>query len=46
MQNEPYVTIKLPRSHWYQIVDDIENMCGAAAEDIEILSSVTVVEVS
>jgi hypothetical protein len=39
---ERYVTITLPRSHWRQIVGDIENMCGAPAHEIEILSKVSV----
>lgn len=39
------VTIQLPKAHWNQIVDDIENMCGQSWEDIEILASVKVVAV-
>lgn len=41
---EDLVTVRLPRAHWQQIVDDIENMCGTSAEDIEILSSVEILE--
>lgn len=39
------VTIRLPKSHWIQIVDDIENMCGESWEDIEILANAKVVGV-
>lgn len=37
-----YVVVTLPQAHWDQIVSDIENMCGADAEEIEILSDVVV----
>jgi len=40
MGTDNLVTVRLPRSSWNQIVDDIENMCGMDAEDIEILSEV------
>lgn len=40
-----YVTIRLPMADWDQIVSDIENMCGTGADQIEILSSVEVIEV-
>lgn len=36
------ITIRLPESHWRQIVSDIENMCGTSEEDIEILQEVEV----
>lgn len=35
--SEPMVTVRLPLASWNQIVDDIENMCGTSAENIEIL---------
>lgn len=38
------VRVTLPRSHWVQIVDDVENMCGTSAEEIEILASAEVEE--
>lgn len=38
------VTVRLPRSHWSQIVSDIENMCGTDSSEIEILSQAQVVE--
>ena len=38
------VTVRLPLSHWNQIVSDIENMCGTSSEHIEILQDVTVQE--
>lgn len=38
--NPELVTIRLPKSHWQQIVDDIENMCGTTAANIEILQHV------
>ncbi len=40
---ENQITIRLPGSHWYQIVDDIKEMCGGV-EDIEILSSVEILD--
>lgn len=42
--DDQLITVVLPRSHWNQIVDDIENMCGTAAEEIEILASAEVVD--
>lgn len=44
MSEEQMITIRLPKADWYQIVSDIENMCGTGYENIEILSSVEVVE--
>jgi hypothetical protein len=41
---EKWVTVRLPKSSWGQIVDDIENMCGVGAEEIEILQDVQVWE--
>jgi hypothetical protein len=41
---EEMVTVRLPRSHWRQIVDDIENMCGTSAHKIEILRKAKIVE--
>lgn len=41
---EKYVTVRLPKSHWLQIVDDIENICGQPSDYIEILASAEVVE--
>lgn len=38
--SEDMITVRLPRSHWRQIVDDVENMCGLPARDIEILRRV------
>lgn len=38
MATEERITIRLPRSHWQQIVDDITNMAGTS--DCEILSQV------
>jgi hypothetical protein len=35
--SEAMVTVRMPLSHWNQIVSDIENMCGESAENIEIL---------
>jgi hypothetical protein len=37
------VTVRLPLSHWNQIVSDLENMCGTSAEDIEILQQAEIV---
>lgn len=34
------ITLRLPLSHWQQIVNDIEDMCGVGQDDIEILSQV------
>lgn len=42
--DEDLITIRLPRSHWSQIVDDIENMCGMSEDEIEILRSVEILE--
>lgn len=42
--SEPNITIRLPESSWRQIVSDIEDMCGADAEDIEILQDVEVLD--
>jgi hypothetical protein len=39
-ENPEYITIRLPKSHWLQIVDDLENMCGTTASNIEILANV------
>jgi hypothetical protein len=38
------ITIRLPKASWNQIVDDIENMCGAPALDIEILRDIEVLD--
>lgn len=44
--SEPMVTVRLPRSHWKQIVRDIEDLCGIDMDsgEIEILSQVEVEE--
>ena len=39
-----FITVRIPRDHWDQIVSDIENMCGTHAEAIEILQDAYVVE--
>lgn len=36
-----YITIRLPRNDWNQIINDYENYCGLAAPDIETLQHVT-----
>lgn len=41
---DPVVTIRLPQAHWRQIVSDIQGMCGCGRGEIEILSSVEVLE--
>jgi hypothetical protein len=38
--NPEYTTIRLPKSHWRQIVDNIEEMCGVGRENIEILGHI------
>ena len=42
--NSEYVTIRLPRGDWRQIVRDIEDMCGCSRDEIEILQDVEVIE--
>lgn len=44
LQVDEKITIRLPRSHWSQIVSDLENMCGTGEEDIEILQQVEILE--
>lgn len=39
-----FITVRIPRDHWDQIVSDIENMCGTHKDDIEILQDAYVVE--
>lgn len=39
-----FITVRIPRDSWDQIVSDIENMCGTSKEDIEILQDAYVVE--
>lgn len=39
-----FITVRIPRDSWDQIVSDIENMCGTNKEDIEILQDAYVVE--
>lgn len=39
-----YITVKIPRDHWEQIVSDIENMCARRSTEIEILADAWVVE--
>jgi hypothetical protein len=39
-----FITVRIPRDHWDQIVSDIENMCGTHKDDIEILADAYVVE--
>jgi hypothetical protein len=42
---EQMVTVRLPKSHWNQIVSDIEDMCGTGDHsEIEILSQIEVEE--
>lgn len=41
---EDLITIRMPRSHWAQIVGDIENMCGTSSDEIEILADVVEVQ--
>lgn len=36
------ITLRLPESHWRQIVSDLENMCGVGEEEIEILQEVEI----
>lgn len=42
--SKKYITIRLPKSHWRQIVSDLENMCGCGEDEIEILQDVEVIE--
>jgi len=42
--DDEMVLVIMPRSHWEQIVDDIENMCGLPAEEIEILADAKVID--
>jgi hypothetical protein len=44
VSDERMVTVRLPRSHWSQIVSDIENMCGTDSSEVEILSQAQVTE--
>ena len=45
--NDPMLTIRIPRSSWNQIVDDICNMCGTGdLSQIEMLSDFEIVEES
>lgn len=32
-----YIYLKMPESHWRQLVSDYEDMCGVGEEEIEIL---------
>jgi len=41
-RTEPMVTVHLPRSHWNQIVINLEKMTGLDMEEIEILQKVRV----
>jgi hypothetical protein len=43
-REDPMLTIRIPRSSWNQIVDDICNMCGTGdLSEIEILSDFEIV---
>ena len=40
--DDPSIILRLPRSHWRQIVSDLEQICGCAEEEIEILQEVEI----
>lgn len=42
--SDELITVRIPRGHWNQIVDDLENWCGVSAKHIEILQEAFVVE--
>lgn len=39
------IIIRMPASHWSQIVSDLENYCGLPQREIEILADVEVLGV-
>jgi hypothetical protein len=39
-----FITVRIPRDCWNQLIDDYENMCGTSAKHIEILQDAFVVE--
>jgi hypothetical protein len=39
-----FITVRIPRDCWDQLVSDYENMCGVEKEEIEILQDAYVVE--
>jgi hypothetical protein len=39
-----YVYIRIPREDWKQIVDDLENMCGVPAREIDILKNAKILD--
>jgi hypothetical protein len=40
MPDEPTVTVRMPLSHWRQIVSDYEDFCGRSRTGIEVLGKV------
>lgn len=42
--NDEFITVRIPRDCWDQLVSDYENMCGTSADEIEILRDAYVVE--
>lgn len=39
-----WVNVRIPKSHWSQIVSDLEDMCGCSEDEIEILAEAEVTD--
>lgn len=39
-----WVNVRIPKSHWSQIVSDLEDMCGCSQDEIEILAEAVVTD--